>query len=113
MDNLFDKRLEVLREVTSLSYKECVMLTKVHEKCKDKEVIIEDYDIPGGILGIDYSSANSLEYQLRHKKLEKQMIKNWEMFIEIEHDSFSLSEFVDLALDSCISEKEKIRSRRK
>lgn len=92
-DNFYE-RLESLRELTKLSpiaYAKLVKARNSKDSANNIKLSADEIDI--------------LEYALRERALEKIVEKDWENYLEIEHDGYGLNDFANAVLNEHINNK--------
>ena len=98
-----EEKLRALREFIKLNP---VDFMRVRRARKQAEAFRELYirENPGDIIGVDYSIADDLEYQLRLAGLERDMEKSWRAYLSMEHDGYGLRDFAEDFLKQYINE---------
>ena len=84
--------MRVLREITRLNplaYAKVLRARKTAEELRNLYIKSE----PNDIIGVDYSTANDLEYSERMRALERSLEKSWREYLSVENDGYGLSEF--------------------
>ena len=96
--------LEFLRENTLLTpvCKLKVMnARKQAEKFRDLYVTLN----PSDKIGVDYSTADELEYQYRLNNLQKKLEKGWKKYALVENDGLGLLEFTESYVEQKVQDK--------
>ena len=106
--NVSIEELEMLSELTKLGP---LAEFKVLKARKSAEKFAEIYTKlnPSDEIGVDYSTANDLEYQLRLESLKRGLERSWASYVAYEKDkAYSLDEYTE---DFIKGYKEKLRGR--
>ena len=85
--------LEKLRELTNLGPIAKLKLQRARRSAeKFRDLYIKEN--PSDQIGVDYSTANDLEYELRMNSLRNSMAKSWKEYLDYENDGLGLEEYV-------------------
>lgn len=105
-----NEELEALRELTKLNP---IAYAKVLKARKEAEILRDLYmkSEPNDVIGVDYSTADELEYSLRMRALERASEKSWRKYIEVEHDGYGLNQYANDVLTNHIKSKRQSKSR--
>lgn len=85
-------QLLALREITKLNPIAYAKVLKARNDAEQLRNLYIQYE-PNDIIGVDYSTANELEYSLRMQALERSVEKDWIKYIEKENDGFGLADY--------------------
>jgi hypothetical protein len=111
MDSDFEE-MEVSQRDKLMALRNMVKLNpidflKVKRACVQAEKFRDLYikENPSDIIGVDYSIAEDLEYQLRLSTLERSMEREWRSYLDVEHDGLGLREYALGYLDQYMKEQ--------
>ena len=88
------ERLEQLRELTELGPIAKFKIMRARKQAEDyRKLYIKEN--PDDVIGVDYSTANELEYELRMNSLRKSLEKQWAEYVTYENDGMGLDQYVN------------------
>ena len=86
------ERLEALRELVKLNPVDYIRVKKARMQAEAfRDLYIREN--PSDIIGVDYSIADDLEYQLRLAAYERICEPGWRAYLNMEHDGYGLREY--------------------
>ena len=101
-----DDMLMALREFVKLNPLDYVRVKRARKQAEAfRELYIREN--PSDIIGVDYSVADDLEYQLRLAALERSLEKEWRAYLAVEHDGYGLRDYTMDALEQYLQSKSK------
>ena len=102
------ERLEALREITKLNPVAYAKVVKArHDADKFRDLYMK-YE-PNDQIGVDYTIANELEYELRFRALENGVEKQWKQYLGVEDDGYGLEDWAEDVLSEHMKNNEQNR----
>lgn len=96
-------KLNALRQFVKLNPLDFMRVRRARKQAEAfRELYIREN--PSDIIGVDYSVADDLEYQLRLAGLERDMEKSWRAYLSMENDGYGLRDFAEDFLKQYINE---------
>ena len=96
--------LEALREITTLGPVSAAKIKFARSKA-DRYTDLYRKLNPSDEIGVDYSVANVLEFQLRKEALERDLEREWSNYLAVENDGIGLEEYAKGYLEEYINNK--------